>query len=85
MFGGRFILERYPALVLARYKLAAKPRDAEALLVEIGRRRGALRKGGIVDLHKAAELFVHEFRAGALGPITLEAPPSPAAAAPSSG
>ena len=77
MFGGRFFLEKYPHLVIARYKLATKPRDAEALLVEVGRRRGALRKGGTVDLHKAAELLVHEFRDGALGPLSLEFPPEP--------
>ncbi|CAN5692483.1 ribosome biogenesis GTPase YlqF [soil metagenome] len=79
MFGGRFFLEKYPHLIIARYKLAAKPRDAEALLIEVGRRRGGLLKGGRVDLHKAAEMLVHEFRAGVLGPITLEYPPPPPA------
>jgi ribosome biogenesis GTPase A len=76
MFGAEYLLERYAALVVARYKLAGIPASAEALLVEIGRRRGALRKGGIVDLHKAAEVLVHEFRAGVIGAISLEAPPA---------
>ncbi|MBA2543394.1 MAG: ribosome biogenesis GTPase YlqF [Deltaproteobacteria bacterium] len=75
MFGAEFLVERYPDLVVARYKLGAVPASAEALLTEIGRRRGGLRKGGVVDLHKAAELLVHEFRGGLLGPISLEAPP----------
>ncbi len=75
MFGAEFLLERYPDLVIAHYKLGAIPSNAEALLGEIGRRRGALRKGGTVDLHKAAEVLVHEFRAGAIGQISLEAPP----------
>jgi ribosome biogenesis GTPase A len=75
MFGAAFLLENYASLVVARYKLPVAPPDAEALLTEIGRRRGGLRKGGTVDLHKAAELLVHEFRAGILGPISLEAPP----------
>lgn len=74
MFGARFLLERYPELVVARYKLSVTPPAAEALLTEIGRSRGGLRKGGTVDLHKAAEIFVHEFRAGVMGPISLEAP-----------
>lgn len=74
MFGAAFLLERYPDLVVARYKLGAPPRDAEALLTEIGRRRGGLRKGGTVDLHKAAELLVHELRAGMIGPASLEVP-----------
>jgi len=76
MFGAAYLLQRYAALVVARYKLSIAPVDAEALLTEIGRRRGGLRKGGTVDLHKAAELLVHEFRAGILGPISLEAPPA---------
>jgi ribosome biogenesis GTPase A len=58
-----------------RRRFAGVPASAEALLVEIGRRRGALRKGGIVDLHKAAEVLVHEFRAGVIGAVSLEAPP----------
>ena len=79
MFGAQFLLARYPDLVVARYKLPVTPATPEALLIEIGRRRGGLRKGGVVDLHKAAEIFVHEFRNGVMGPISLEAPPSPAA------
>jgi ribosome biogenesis GTPase A len=77
MFGARILLERYPALLVARYKLAQPPATAEALLHEIGRRRGGLRAGGTVDLHKAAEILVHEFRHGALGRISLELPPAP--------
>jgi ribosome biogenesis GTPase A len=76
MFGAEYLLRRYPHLIVARYKLAVPPPSAEALLTEVGRRRGGLRKGGLVDLHKAAELLVHEFRSGALGPITLEEPPA---------
>jgi ribosome biogenesis GTPase A len=75
IFGGRYLLEKYAPLVLARYKLETKPPQAEAMLHEIGRRRGALRKGGVVDLHQAAELFVQEFRAGVIGRISLEVPP----------
>jgi ribosome biogenesis GTPase A len=76
MFGVEYLLARYPHLIVARYKLGVAPASAEALLTEVGRRRGGLRKGGIVDLHKAAELLVHEFRDGALGPISLEEPPT---------
>jgi ribosome biogenesis GTPase A len=76
MFGAEFLLARYPHLIVARYKLGVAPASPEALLTEVGRRRGGLRKGGIVDLHKAAELLVHEFRDGALGPISLEEPPT---------
>ncbi len=74
LFAGDLFLAGYAPLLVARYKLAAVPADSTALLTEIGRRRGILLKGGIVDLHKAAELLVHEFRAGTLGAISLESP-----------
>jgi ribosome biogenesis GTPase A len=73
-FGAQLFLARYPALVVARFKLGAAPPTAEALLAEIGRRRGCLRSGGSIDLHKASEILVHEFRSGALGRISLEVP-----------
>jgi ribosome biogenesis GTPase A len=76
MFAAGLFLERYPAAVVARYKLPSTPPTAEALLAEIARRRGGLRAGGVVDLHKASEVLVHEFRAGTLGRLSLESPPT---------
>jgi ribosome biogenesis GTPase A len=73
-FAAALLLEAYPALVVSRFKLEAKPQSAEALLAEIGRRRGAIRPGGVVDLHKACEVLIHEFRSGVLGRISLERP-----------
>jgi ribosome biogenesis GTPase A len=75
MFGAQLMLDAYPALLVARYKLSTTPATPEALLSEIGRRRGGLRAGGNVDLHKAAEILVHEFRSGVIGRISVEAPP----------
>jgi ribosome biogenesis GTPase A len=46
----------------------------EELLESIGRKRGALLGKGRVNLQKAAEIVMHEFRAGNLGRITLETP-----------
>jgi len=76
MFGGQWLLDEYPQRLLARYKLGTVPATPEALMFEVGKRRGGLRPGGVVDLHKAAEVLVHEFRAGVLGPISLERPPA---------
>jgi ribosome biogenesis GTPase A len=73
-FGATLLLARYPRLVQKRFRLADLPSSAGALLLEIGRRRGCLRSGGTVDLHKAADVFIHEFRSGALGRISLEVP-----------
>ncbi len=76
LFGAEHLLAHYPALVCARYKLAAPPASAEVLLFEIGRRRGGLQRGGTVDLHKAAEQFISDFRDGVIGRISLESPPN---------
>ncbi|WP_207061071.1 ribosome biogenesis GTPase YlqF [Motiliproteus sp. SC1-56] len=67
-----FLLREYPALLQARFKLEALPEDANAMLDCVGRKRGCLRSGGIVDRHKAAELLVGDLRSGKLGRISLE-------------
>ncbi|MCK5001820.1 MAG: ribosome biogenesis GTPase YlqF, partial [Gammaproteobacteria bacterium] len=69
-----YFLEYYPELILARYKLKQLPEDDISLLEEIGRRRGALRPGGHIDIHKASELLISEFRNGTIGRISLETP-----------
>ena len=74
LFGAKFVLEQYPELLIRRFKLPEIPSDADALIEEIGRRRGCLQRGGKVDLRKAADIFIHEFRTGVLGRISLERP-----------
>lgn len=74
LWGAKYLLASYPQLVVARYKLKELPARPELLLEEIGRRRGGLRPGGRIDMHKAADALIHDFRAGAIGRITLESP-----------
>ena len=70
-----YLALRYPQALAARYALTDVARlNDEALLQAIGRQRGALQAGGRVNLQKAAEIVIHDFRAGALGPVTLESP-----------
>jgi len=73
-FAARWFLMRYPKLLLARYKLKELPATPAELLEAIGRRRGALRAGGVIDVHKAADALIHDFRSGVLGRISLEEP-----------
>jgi len=73
-FAARLFLERYPERLVARFKLETTPPSAHELIAAVGRRRGCLRSGGIVDLHKASEILIHEFRSGGLGRISLETP-----------
>ncbi len=75
LFGAGLLLQLYPELLTARYKLDELPASASDLLTELGRRRGCIRSGGVVDLHRAADILVHELRTGTLGRISLESPP----------
>ncbi|MDX5432701.1 MAG: ribosome biogenesis GTPase YlqF [Halomonas sp.] len=54
--------------------LAVAGFDGHAILTEIASRRGGLRAGGEVDLHRGAEVLLHELRDGKLGRLTLETP-----------
>ena len=66
---------RYAARLQVRYQLADVAASVdETLLADLGRKRGGLMSGGRVNLQKAAEIAINDFRAGAWGRITLEAP-----------
>jgi ribosome biogenesis GTPase A len=58
----------------ARFRFKELPASAADALNTIAAKRGCLKPGGIADLHKAAELCLHELRAGKIGRITLENP-----------
>lgn len=74
LYAADYLLEYYPELIMARYKLKQLPKDDIGLLEAIGRRRGALGPGGQIDLNKASELLINEFRSGTIGRISLETP-----------
>ena len=70
-----YLIANYPALLEARYKLPIAPGTTdEQLLDAIGRKRGAVLAKGRVNLQKAAEIVIYEFRAATLGRISLETP-----------
>ncbi len=65
----------YPGRVAERFKLAdMSGLSEEDQLTEIARKRGAIKSGGRVNLQKAAEILMGEFRTGGLGLVTLETP-----------
>ena len=74
MYAVAYLREAYPESLKARYQLEALSRDDVTLLEAIGRKRGCLRSGGMVDLDRAAKILLTELRAGTLGQITLETP-----------
>ena len=70
-----YLLINYPAFLTARYKVDIQEDTTdEQLLEDIGRKRGAVLSKGRVNLQKAAEIVIYEFRAATLGRVTLEAP-----------
>ena len=60
---------------MERFKLEELPADALELKELIGKKRGCLLKGGIVDMEKVERIILAEFRMGKFGTISLEAPP----------
>ncbi|CAK4073716.1 MULTISPECIES: ribosome biogenesis GTPase YlqF [Vibrio] len=69
-----YLAQAYPERLQERYQIEDLPESDIELMEEIGRKRGALRAGGRVDLHKCSEILLHELRGGTLGQITLERP-----------
>ncbi len=79
----KLLQERQPGILARRYggdegdalkeeKLADK--EPEEALCQIARARACLKKGGELDLSKAAGILIEDFRGGRLGRITLELP-----------
>lgn len=69
------MLRAYPERLRERYKLDGElPDNPHELLELIGRKRGCLLKGGIIDTEKARRIILNEFRGGKLGLVSLDYP-----------
>ena len=67
----------HPERLTERFKFKGElPETGLELLDAVGRKRGCLVKGGVVDLEKAVNIVLTEFRSGKLGPVTLDAVPA---------
>lgn len=63
-----------PSCLIERYHVKNIQEDSQYILDEIGRSRGCILKGGIVDTSKISRIVIDEYRSGKLGKITLEKP-----------
>jgi len=72
LYAAKFMLDVYPQYLIERYKLKTLPIGSDELLDEIGRKRGGLRPGGVIDRHKASEVLLYDMRSGKMGAITFE-------------
>ena len=70
-----YLHSNYPQSLLDRYKLETEETEGDKLLELVGRKRGMLLSGGIVDTERAAATVLDDFRGTKLGRITLETPP----------
>ncbi|MBM6618465.1 ribosome biogenesis GTPase YlqF [Bacillus suaedaesalsae] len=70
----RYLTEHYPNELKERYSLQDIPEEIVELFDEIGKRRGCLMGGGMIDYDKTSELVLRELRAGKLGKLTFELP-----------
>ncbi len=74
LFAADYLITAYGDRVVERFNLKQCPETDVQLLEEIGRRRGCLRAGGIIDIQRASEILIHEIRDGSLGALSFETP-----------
>ncbi len=67
-----FLIRDYPQLLQQRFKLAQLPASADEALDEIGRRRGCLKSGGVINRTKAGEIVIGDLRSGLIGRLSFE-------------
>ncbi len=69
----KMLLKDYPGKLAERYDIDETMTPVN-ILEAVAIKRGCLKKGELVDLDKAANIIIDEFRAGKIGRITLEKP-----------
>lgn len=57
-----------------RYNISVEDKSSIDIILEVGRRRGCVIKGGEIDFEKASKIILDEYRKGIIGRITLEFP-----------
>ncbi|MBQ3307880.1 MAG: ribosome biogenesis GTPase YlqF [Bacilli bacterium] len=68
----RKLQELYPDKLKERYGIEELDEDYIEAYETIGKRRGALSKGGIVDYEKVSNIILNDFKNGYFGKITLD-------------
>jgi ribosome biogenesis GTPase A len=73
-FGARYLVANYPDRLAKRFDLDVVPTTELELIEAIGRKRGCLGRGNVVDIDRASRILVTEVRSGGLGRLTYETP-----------
>ena len=66
------MMELYPKNLEERYGITELDEDFIDTFDIIGKRRGALSKGGVADYDKVANIVIQDLKNGHLGNITLD-------------
>ena len=66
--------KRYPERLQERYGFREIPEEIVEIFDAIGKKRGCLMAGGMIDYDKTAEIILHDIRNMKLGRLTLETP-----------
>ena len=64
--------ELYPNLLIERYGIEKLDDDFIEAYEAIGKRRGALLKGGEIDYEKVSNIILHDLKSGAIGKVTFD-------------
>lgn len=75
MFGLQILAKRYPLLLKERYGLTELPDEPGALIDAIGFSRGALLKGGAVDVDRVVKFVLSDIRESKFGRISFDKAP----------
>ncbi len=66
------MMELYPRELENRYGIKGLDEDLIEAFETIGKRRGALTRGGVADYDKVANIIIHDLKNGYLGNVTLD-------------
>ena len=70
-----YLAKNYTELLISRYKLdTVDGLEGYEILEKIGKKRGFVISGGEIDMERAANMVLDEFRGAKIGQITLETP-----------
>jgi ribosome biogenesis GTPase A len=73
-FLAKYLTTAYPDLLKERYGLEEISPNIIELMDAIGKKRGCLGKGGVVDWDRTSRILLTDFRSGKIGLVTLETP-----------
>ncbi|GAA5415088.1 ribosome biogenesis GTPase A [Paraliobacillus ryukyuensis] len=69
-----YLQSNYSNMLASRYQLEEVNNNTEELMEHIGRLRGCLESGGLVNLEKTADVIIRDLRTGKFGRVSLELP-----------